>query len=245
MHKSHLNKLPKYLCRYEDTIPYKENTVKISTPNKEINGSWINIPNEKNMIVTQGPLEQCIDDFWSMCFDYNVNSIVMLCNIVEEGIKKCSKYWEIKNSKMFKVINLEIKNDNEIIMQRIISVQNLIKNNCKTFYHIQFKKWPDHQTPISTSVKIFENLFQFIDKNRGNAPAVIHCSAGIGRSGVFVALYLLYKEIIRQINTQDFICFNIFNLVRKLKESRIYMVENINQYQFIYDFIEDLLIEKN
>ena len=245
MHKFHLNKMPKYLCRYEDIIPYKENTIKISTQNKEINGSWINIPCKRNIIVTQGPLEQCIDDFWSMCFDYNINSIVMLCNEIEEGVKKCSKYWEIKNSKIYKVIKLEKKFENEIFLQKNITIQNLFTNNNKTFFHIQFKKWPDHQIPDSATLKMFENLFEFIDNYRGDAPPVIHCSAGIGRSGVFIALYLLYKEIIRQISTQNLISFNIFNLVRKLKESRIYMVENINQYQFIYNFIEDLLNEKN
>ena len=180
-----------------------------------------------------------------MCFDYNINLIVMLCNEIEEGVKKCSKYWEIKNSTIFKVINLEKKEDDEIFLEKKITIQNLSTNNCKTFFHIQYKKWPDHQTPISATLKIFEKLFHFIDNNRGNGPPVIHCSAGIGRSGVFISLYLLYTEIIRQISTQNLISFNIFNLVRKLKESRIYMVENINQYQFIYNFIEDLLIEKN
>ena len=47
------------------------------------------------------------------------------------------------------------------------------------------------------------------------------------------------------LNRQDIITFNIFNLVRKLKEMRRFSVENINQYNFIYLFINELLIEKN
>jgi protein-tyrosine phosphatase len=99
-------------------------------------------------------------------------------------------------------------------------------------------------------------VFNYIDENNNNIkqigkqqinPVVIHCSAGVGRSGVFLTLYFLYKEIMDCImdNSKDLIEFNIFNLVRKLKEMRMYSVENINQYNFLYYFISELLNEKN
>ena len=121
---------------------------------------------------------------------------------------------------------------------------------------MQFKEWPDHSTPnIHNYVLIFEKLFKFADdareesnnKKKINNPILIHCSAGIGRTGVFLTLYAICNEIKKQINSENSVdlIFNVFNFVRKLKEMRMFSVENINQYNFIYKFLEQYLIERN
>ena len=68
------------LCRYNSIFPYKYNIVKISNEHQFINASWINLPFEKHFIAAQAPRENTIEDFWQMCFEYNVKVIVMLCN---------------------------------------------------------------------------------------------------------------------------------------------------------------------
>jgi len=76
------------------------------------------------------------------------------------------------------------------------------------------------------------------EANKGDGPIVSHCSAGIGRTGTFISMYYLYKEIKEQVDKKkQFIQFSVFNLVRKLKEMRISMVQNIIQYQFIIHFV--------
>lgn len=246
-HKNNLNIMDKRLCRYQEIFPYKNNTVSISNKNKIINASWIHIPFEKSFIATQGPPESCIEDFWQMCFDYNVNVIVMLCRVEEDGKKKCSTYWDIKNSKDFNIVNIQYIEENDIFIKKEIIVQKFKEPSQKrSFSHIQFKQWPDHQTPnIENIFHIFENIFIFVKERKGKEPAVIHCSAGVGRTGVFLTLYILYKEIMEEIKSGEYIFVNIFNLVRKLKEFRHHLVENIMQYNFIYYFIEELLKEKN
>ena len=74
----------------------------------------------------------------------------------------------------------------------------------------------------------------------------MHCSAGVGRTGTFISMYYLEKEIKRQINDKcQIIQFNIFNLVRKLKEMRLYLVQTETQYRFIYEFVGYLLQKYN
>ena len=181
-----------------------------------------------------------------MCFENNVNVIIMLCNEYEDGKKKCSEYWDIKTPKNYKTINNSIIEQNESFIQRQIEILNITYNLKKKFSHIQFKKWPDHAVPNSNNILFnFEKLFKFMEDNKGKAPPVIHCSAGIGRTCVFICLYILYKEIMAKIKSKQDIQFNIFNLVRKIKECRLYSVENINQYIFIYNFVEMLLKERN
>ena len=235
-----------HLCRYKDVLPYKDNIIKISNENQYINGSWINFPRKESFIATQGPKDSTIEDFWQMCFEFNINVIIMLCNEIEEGKEKCTSYWDIKMPKNFKTLNVNRIESNEIFVQRKIEILNIKYNYNKTFSHIQFKQWPDHNVPNLHNVLLnFVKMFNFLDNNKGKSPPVIHCSAGIGRTGVFICLYILYKEIVESIKSKQNIQFNIFNLVRKIKECRLYSVENINQYYFIYLFIEELLKEIN
>ena len=109
--------------------------------------------------------------------------------------------------------------EDNVIVQKRITLTNLKDSTQRTFEHIQFKEWPDHSTPnIHNYVMIFENLFNFVDvareKNKKtNNPILIHCSAGIGRTGVFLTLYAICNEIKKQIssdNGSDLIIFNVF-----------------------------------
>ena len=178
----------------------------------------------------------------------------MLCNEIEENKKKCSNYWDNNmKSQIFKNIKTEILFQNNSLERKIITIQNTANNEVRQFPHLQFKEWPDHSTPnIQNYVKLFRELFNFVDeryknKDTENDPVLVHCSAGIGRTGVFLTLYAICKEINKQIEngSSDVIIFNVFNFVRKLKEMRMFSVENINQYNFLYKFLEEYLIENN
>ena len=248
-HYMALNKGEKNKDRYSDIKSYNHNMITISTGSKYINASPINIINNKYFISTQGPIKETIEDFWRMVWEQEINIIVMLCNEKEGGREKCAKYWDEKKVKTYNEIQIqnEIKK-NEYIIREILLSDNLSKKK-KYVFQVHFTGWPDHGVPDTKDGKIFEvfiEIIKFVDEKRGNGPIVIHCSAGVGRTGTFISMYYLEKEIKQQIaNKVDFIKFSIFNLVRKLKEMRLYLVQTESQYRFIYEFVKYLLEKYN
>ena len=251
-HKSYLDIFQDsnpHLDRYSDIKPYKHNTLKMSNKSQYINASPINIQGKQNYFIsTQGPKPETIEDFWTMVYDYNSNIVVMLCKLLEGGRKKCENYWEAK-MKSFE-IGIEKEETFDMYVVRTLKLKNLEKKDERIVYQFHFTGWPDHGVPDISNGKVFE-IFCEINKkvdelNKGKDPIIVHCSAGVGRTGTFVSMYLLEKEIMKQINDKcDFIRFNIFNLVRKIKEMRMYMVQAPPQYEFIYSFVKYLLDTKN
>ena len=218
--------------RYTDIRTYEYNKVPLQTK-EYINASFIHIPNEKSFISTQGPIEDSIDDFWEMIFEYDCKIILMLCNEIEGGRKKCSEYWKSKNS-IFKIEYKEEKKKDLIIRDITITKDKISKKVTQ----IQYKGWPDHGIPrIEEAYDSFIYMIDFIIKNNNNCPVVTHCSAGVGRTGTFLSIYNLAIEIDRKKNDK-IIEFSIFNVVRKLKEMRMYLVQNDLQYFFVYQFIQ-------
>ena len=133
-----------------------------------------------------------------------------------------------------------------------------LNNDKRTVTHIHYKKWPDKGVPDMNSFNTFEEIIKIVDqinkskhdKEKENEfhPIVVHCSAGVGRTGTFISMFCLYKEIkMAQIDKRivNSIQFNIFNLVRKMKEMRLYMVQTFEQYKFVYQFAQYLLNKYN
>jgi protein tyrosine phosphatase len=231
---NHISKLSKGNSknRYSDIRVYEYNKVSLKT-NEYINASFINIPYEKCFISTQGPIDSSINDFWEMIFEYDCKIIIMLCNEIEVERKRCSNYWNSKNTN-FKIEYKE-ERKNDLIIRNITFSKNKISKNV---IQIQYNGWPDHGIPnIEEAYNSFLNIIHFINENNNNCPVVVHCSAGVGRTGTFLSIYNLVYEIEKKKNNQV-IKFSIFNVVRKLKEMRMYLVQNWLQYSFVYEFIE-------
>ena len=235
--------------RYSDIKSYSHNIVKINKGNNYINASPINIISNKYFISTQGPKKETIEDFWEMVWEHKCNVIVMLCNEKEGGREKCARYWDENKVKQFNKIRIEKEEKKNSYIIRIIKLFNKDEQKEKIVYQVHFIGWPDHGVPNTQDGKIFDifiEIIELVDKFRGNDPIVVHCSAGVGRTGTFISMYYLEKEIKRQIKDKyEKIQFNIFNLVRKLKEMRLYLVQTESQYRFIYEFVNHLLIKYN
>ena len=247
-HINTLNKGDSRKDRYSNIKSYSHNIVTINKEQNYINASPINIINRKYFITTQGPKKETIEDFWEMVWEHNSNIIVMLCNEIEGGKEKCARYWDDNKYKKFN-IHIEKENNNNKYIYRKIKLINIEEKKDKIVDQIHFIIWPDHGVPNTQDGNIFDvfcEIFRLVDQIRREDPIVVHCSAGVGRTGTFIAMYYLEKEIKIQIkNKYDEIKFSIFNLVRKLKEMRLYLVQNSSQYKFIYEFARHLLQKYN
>ena len=249
-HHKNFSKYEKEYNRYKDILPFEFNAIKINLKkegNHYINASRINTyqkndhKNEHNyFIATQGPKPNTIKDFWTMIDEQGCKIIVMLCQLEENKKKKCENYWKTEF-----VETLEEYDETKWIYRRI----NDEVPNKKTITQIHFTEWKDKDVPDEEYDK-FIDAFETInrgrkDNNNQDTPVVVHCSAGVGRTGTFIAMYYLYEEIKGQIEkNQNVIKFSIFNLVRKLKEMRAYLVQTEEQYLFIYKFVQHYLKTK-
>ena len=248
-HENNLSKGETEKDRYSNIKPYNHNIINISTGSKYINASPINIPKNKFFISTQGPKKETIEDFWTMVWENECYIIIMLCNEKENGMEKCAKYWDqnfILNN--YEIIIGKIIVKKEYTIREIFLFKNSF-NEGKMIYQIHFTAWPDHGVPDIKDGKIFDvfiEIIEFVDKLRVIGSIIVHCSAGVGRTGTFISMYILEKEIKIQIeNKISVIKFSIFNLVRKLKEMRLYLVQTESQYRFIYEFVKHLLKKYN
>ena len=247
-HQKLLAKGVDLLDRYSDIKPYEHNRININNYENYINASPINILSPKYFIAAQGPKDETIEDFWRMIDEQNCNIIVMLCNLMEDGRPKCAEYWNIKNQmKSYVIKNVKEEIKNQYIIRDITFINERKKE--KNVKQIHFTGWPDNGVPNiqdGTVFEIFCEMIKKVDIYKGNDPIVVHCSAGVGRTGTFISMYYLEKEIKKQIEDKvDIIQFSIFNLVRKLKEMRLYLVQNYDQYLFIYQFVYYLLNKYN
>lgn len=227
--------------RFRHLLPYDHTRV-VLDPDENSNGDFINANFVKGYnkphgyIAAQSPFdEETVLDFWRMLFQYNVKVVVMITNVVEDKIVKCSKYWP--DSEMGKVqygsFTLALIDEKEYADFVIRSVKIKTKHDAHTkVVHIfDFCSWPDHGVPDDPIP-----LLEFRHKVReyhGNdkSPLVVHCGTGVSRTGTFIAI----DALIDQYEAEGII--SVYSFVRRMRKDRIAMVRTVKQYIFIYEAI--------
>ncbi|KAL4108189.1 hypothetical protein QTP88_018430 [Uroleucon formosanum] len=227
----------KFKNRYINTLPYDYNRVilRSGVTDDYINASFIeDFKGNRQYIACQGPLKNTFVDMWQMVLDQDVASIVMLCQISEKNKIKCDKYFPNSNEKLV-FGDIQVKNDITIIDKErysfTIRILTVLKGHLKkTIRHFQFHDWPDFGTPNDPS-----KLLQFWRVVQAKSPTgliVVHCSAGVGRTGTYIACDMLLRLI-----HQDRTKLNVFKTVLRLREQRTNMVQTQAQYEFVYQFL--------
>ncbi|XP_056272982.1 phosphatidylinositol phosphatase PTPRQ [Pseudoliparis swirei] len=231
--------------RFPNIKPYNNNRVKLlSEPGTAgsdyINASFVSgylCPNE--FIATQGPLPGTVADFWRMIWETGTHTIAMLTQCYEKGRIRCHKYWPEDNKPMSVFSDILISKVSEEVLPdwtvRTLKVEK--HGHFILVRHFNYTSWPEHGVPESCST-----LIKFVKAVRAhrhnNTTIVVHCSAGVGRTGVFIAL----DHLIQHVRDHDFV--DIYGLVAELRSERMCMVQNLAQYIFLHQSTLELLNNK-
>lgn len=235
------------LNRYVDILPYEHTIVKLDekklNPDNYINGNFLNNPlvdsNKKSFILTQGPLENTKDDFWRMV---ELEGVVNVLSIVETASlgSRCTKYWPDKKTK---TENYEIEalshSKNTLFHKKDLKLSNLKTNTEQRVTHYHLYNWVDFSTltgnDINGLISLIEQLYN--EEAKALHPIVVHCSAGVGRSGTFAAVFFAYEYWKYCTANKVEFKISVFDLVLKMRGMRYGLVQTAQQYKFIYSLI--------
>ncbi|XP_054633086.1 receptor-type tyrosine-protein phosphatase eta isoform X4 [Dunckerocampus dactyliophorus] len=230
--------------RYNNVLPYDSSRVKLSIIHGSPHDDYINanyMPgynSRKEFIAAQGPLAGTVKDFWRMIWEKNVHTLVMLTRCNEQGRIKCEQYWH-SGSKHFEYISVtttsEIPLDDWTI--RDFNIKNVRTAETRSVRQFHFTAWPDHGVPQTTELLIsFRHLVrEHMNQYSTNSPTVVHCSAGVGRTGTFIAI----DRLIFQIEIDNVV--DVYGVVHDLRMHRPLMVQTEDQYVFLNHCAMDII----
>ncbi|XP_055966665.1 receptor-type tyrosine-protein phosphatase C isoform X2 [Sorex fumeus] len=225
--------------RYVDILPYDYNRVELSDINGDAGSTYINasyidgFKEPRKYIAAQGPRDETVDDFWRMIWEQKATVIVMVTRCEEGNRNKCAEYWPsmeegTRNYGDVVVKVLNCKRCPDYIIQKMNITNKKEKTNGREVTHIQFTSWPDHGVPddphlllkLRRRVNAFSNFF--------SGPIVVHCSAGVGRTGTYIGIDAMLEKLEAE-NEVD-----VYGYVVKLRQQRCLMVQVEAQYILIH-----------
>uniref|UniRef100_A0A0K0EXU3 protein-tyrosine-phosphatase n=1 Tax=Strongyloides venezuelensis TaxID=75913 RepID=A0A0K0EXU3_STRVS len=228
--------------RFTNILPYDHSRVKLISSDDDDGSDYINanyIPgfnSRREFIAAQGPLPSTRDHFWQMVWEQQVPFIVALTKCIEKGRDKCHQYWPDQDQLSVLYNDIEVTLAKETMYDdyvlRELHLTNMSYDNLpkKVVYHLHYKAWPDFGVPnhpggILHIVRLFRSK---VPPSKNCRPSIIHCSAGVGRSGTFIAIdRLLQCMAISQ-------PLDVFGIVHEMRLERCQMVQNEQQYVFIH-----------
>ncbi|KAE8597572.1 hypothetical protein XENTR_v10016516 [Xenopus tropicalis] len=224
--------------RYKDVLPYDATRVLLQGEDDYINASYVNMEIPSTNIVnkyvaTQGPLPHTCEQFWQMVWEQKLSIIIMLTTLTERGRTKCQQYWpdppEVTEYGKFRVI-CKTEDCTIAYVFREMLLTNTETGNEFPIFHLQYVAWPDHGVPDDSSD--FLEFATCVRKKRvANQPVLVHCSAGIGRTGVLITMETAICLIEQNQPVYP------LDIVRQMRDQRAMMVQTSSQYKFVCEAI--------
>ncbi|KAK0046415.1 tyrosine-protein phosphatase non-receptor type 2 [Biomphalaria pfeifferi] len=233
--------------RYRDVSPYDHSRVKISGECDYINASFIEVPEaNRKYILTQGPLDHTMCDFWQMTWEQKSRAVVMLNRVIEKDTWKCSQYWPLgsdygKEDEMYfpecdLKVTLLSEQDSLHFTLRTLELERVETGDKREVLHFHYTTWPDFGVPSSPFAFLH---FLHCVRNTGSletdvGPAVVHCSAGIGRSGTFC---LVDSCLVLVENEGSLDSINVKEMLLQMRSYRMGLIQTSDQLRFSYQAI--------
>ncbi|XP_029868164.1 tyrosine-protein phosphatase non-receptor type 3 isoform X6 [Aquila chrysaetos chrysaetos] len=224
--------------RYKDVLPYDATRIILQGDEDYINANYVNmeIPSVgivNRYIATQGPLPHTCAHFWQVVWDHKLSLIIMLTTLTERGRTKCHQYWpdppDVMEYGSFRV-RCHSEDCTIAYVVREMVITNVETEQQHTVTHLQYVAWPDHGVP-DDSMDFLEFVTCMRPKRVENEPVLVHCSAGIGRTGVLVTMETAMCLIERNQPVYP------LDIVRKMRDQRAMMVQTSSQYKFVCEAI--------
>lgn len=227
--------------RYRDVSPFDHSRVKLeSTENDYINASLVAMEEaQRSYILTQGPLRNTCGHFWLMIWEQKTKAIVMLNRVIEKGSEKCAQYWPTAEERemTFRDTCLQVmllsEDTKSYYTTRVLELQNISTGEKREIYHFHYTTWPDFGVPESPA-SFLNFLFKVRESGAlgvDHGPAVVHCSAGIGRSGTFS---LVDTCVVLMEKRKDPSSVDIKSILLDMRKCRMGLIQTPDQLRFSF-----------
>ncbi|XP_066601849.1 receptor-type tyrosine-protein phosphatase kappa isoform X2 [Prorops nasuta] len=234
-------------------IPYDYNRVVLDKvrgkPDTDyINASYVDSLLKPNAyIVTQGPMENTVTEFWRMVWQEKASCIVMLTKTFDFIKVMCVQYWPASKDtdEVYGGIGVSVLKEEELANFHIRTIKLYKKDNNdeiteeRTLLQFHYTEWHSHTCPFGNAVLEFRRRVRAVigsTVKQEAGPMVVHCNDGGGRSGVYLAI----DANMELAEEED--AFDVFGYLKKLRQSRRGLIENLEQYKFIYDTLEEFVV---
>lgn len=243
--------------RFQDVLPYDHNRVEL-IPTKENNTGYINASHIKitvsgqdwSYIASQGPLQHTCTDFWQMVWEQEVGIIAMVTAEEESGREKSFRYWPKLGTRHTHVtygrfkITTRFRTESGCYATTGLKIKHLLTGQERTVWHLQYTDWPDHGCPedfkgfltyLEEIQSVRRHTNSISDPKSQPPPVLVHCSAGVGRTGVVILSEVMIACLEHNQLTE------VPTVLLELRKQRMLMVQTVSQYNFVYKVLVQYL----